>query len=114
MEFPIRHRICQEAIARVREAAHTRDPIERDVDSTSARFLDRNDPDVRMQDIVLNISVEGIVLATVEEESVIAHHRMTCISYACGGDFDDYACVIRNQWRTLIVDLMMLIFRLRT
>eukprot|EP00045_Choanoeca_perplexa_P013704 m.156146 g.156146 ORF g.156146 m.156146 type:complete len:778 (-) comp16431_c0_seq2:103-2436(-) len=90
VEFPIRHRICQEAIARVREAAHTRDPIERDVDSTTSRFLDRNDADVRMQDIVLNISVEGIVLATPEEENVIAHHRMTCISYACGGDFEDY------------------------
>jgi hypothetical protein len=72
----------------VREAAHTRDPIPRDEDRICTRFLDDHDPDVRMEDIVLNISVEGIVLATPNEDSVLAHHRMTCISFAAGGDFE--------------------------
>lgn len=46
-----------------------------------------------MQPIVLNISSEGIVLATPEEDGVVAHHRMECISFAAGGDYEDYDIV---------------------
>ncbi|EDQ92895.1 uncharacterized protein MONBRDRAFT_22120 [Monosiga brevicollis MX1] len=90
VEFPVRRRICQEAIARVREASNTRDPIPRDVDKASAKFLDRFEADIKLESIVINISVEGIVLATPDEDRVIAHHRMACISFAAGGDFEDY------------------------
>lgn len=90
VEFPIRNKIVQEAIARLREASGTRDAIERHVDECCSVFLDEDESDVRMEDIVLNISVQGIVLATPNEENVLAHHRMTTISFAAGGDYEDY------------------------
>lgn len=57
------------------------------------KFLDPYKPDLKMQQIVVNISSEGIVLATPEEDGVVAHHRMECISFAAGGDYEDYDVV---------------------
>eukprot|EP00043_Microstomoeca_roanoka_P007657 m.73909 g.73909 ORF g.73909 m.73909 type:complete len:843 (-) comp13918_c0_seq4:1778-4306(-) len=93
VEFPMRNRIVQEAIARIREEAHTRPPIEREVPASFAKFLDGEEPEIKMEDIVLNISSAGIVLATEKEDAVIAYHRMTTISFAAGGDFEDYDMV---------------------
>ncbi|EGD79246.1 hypothetical protein PTSG_09968 [Salpingoeca rosetta] len=93
VEFPVRNKIVREAICRVREEARTRPPIERQVPAMFSEFLDAEEPEIKMQDIVVNISSAGIVLATEHEDAVIAFHRMTTISFAAGGDFEDYDMV---------------------
>lgn len=87
------HQVTQEAIARVREASHTRAAIGRSVPKVCQKFLDEHRPEVKNQSVMLNISADGIVLATQDEDGVIAHHRMTTISFAAGGDFEDYDVV---------------------
>ena len=77
----------------MREAAHSRPPIRREVPKVCAKFLDKHKPEVKNQTIMLNISADGIVLATADEDGVIAHHRMTVISFAAGGDYEDYDVV---------------------
>ena len=77
----------------MREASHSRPAIRRDVPKVCAKFLDRCEPEVKNQTIMLNISADGIVLATADEDGVIAHHRMTTISFAAGGDYEDYDVV---------------------
>ena len=40
-----------------------------------------------------SISTSGIVWATCSQEMIIANHRMPTISFALGGDFEDYEVV---------------------
>jgi hypothetical protein len=87
---PTTNQVTQEAISRVREASRTRAAQEHEVPKVCRKFLDPHKPEVKMERIVLNISAEGIVLATIQEDGVLAHHRMTTISFACGGDYEDY------------------------
>ena len=56
------------------------------------QFVDGEEPETKMEDIVLNISSQGIVLATEKEDAVVAYHRMPTISFAAGGDFEVRAC----------------------
>eukprot|EP01147_Barroeca_monosierra_P010530 gene10529-2657_t len=93
VEFPLRNKIVREAISRVREASGTRRPTPREQPSYFSDFFPDPSPDIMMEDIYLNISSAGIAIATGPGNDMIAFHRMSTISFAAGGDFEDYDMV---------------------
>eukprot|EP00050_Salpingoeca_kvevrii_P003320 m.221646 g.221646 ORF g.221646 m.221646 type:complete len:647 (-) comp10810_c0_seq3:1774-3714(-) len=93
VEFQFRNKIVQDAISRVRDASRMRPPSKRVVSELAEEFLGPQEPELSMLDINLSISTAGIVISNSTQESVIENHRMANISFAAGGDFEDYEVV---------------------
>eukprot|EP00056_Hartaetosiga_gracilis_P013745 m.230309 g.230309 ORF g.230309 m.230309 type:complete len:782 (-) comp13892_c0_seq1:122-2467(-) len=93
VEFPIRKTIVQEAMGRIREESKSRQSISRQVPMICRDFLEEHEPEIVLENVIINISSAGIVIASEDDEEVIAFHRMPTISFAVGGDYEDYDCI---------------------
>eukprot|EP00042_Codosiga_hollandica_P019230 m.58792 g.58792 ORF g.58792 m.58792 type:complete len:489 (-) comp49194_c0_seq1:121-1587(-) len=89
MQFEERTAVTREAITLCCEMAGVRPPRKRKV-SKIVRDSLVADPLLKNLNVKLTISTTGIALVIIETNQVIANHIMPCISFATGGDSNDY------------------------
>lgn len=89
MGFEERTAITREAITLCCEMSGLRAPRKRKVTKTIKECLS-SDPVKEGIDIKLTISTTGIALVTIQSNSVVANHIMPNISFATGGEAEDY------------------------
>lgn len=89
LDFDDRTLVTREAITQIAEIAGLKPERQREVKHIVRACLN-NDPVAKNLRVKLTISTSGIALVTVDPERVIANHGMPNISFATGGDAEDY------------------------
>eukprot|EP00039_Didymoeca_costata_P025483 m.13520 g.13520 ORF g.13520 m.13520 type:complete len:432 (+) comp4871_c0_seq1:98-1393(+) len=89
MSFDDRTMVTREAITRCCESAGIRQPRRRVVGQIVKESLG-GEPNLRKLNVKLTITTSGLALVHIETDRVIATHIMPSISFATGGDPEDY------------------------
>eukprot|EP00038_Savillea_parva_P006611 m.164778 g.164778 ORF g.164778 m.164778 type:complete len:439 (-) comp12470_c0_seq1:158-1474(-) len=93
LDFEERTRVTHAAIAECCEAAGVKEPRDRSHADPVVRSCLVAPPTPRMLNVKFTVSTTGIALVVIETNEVIAEHIMPNISFATGGDADDFEFV---------------------
>lgn len=92
LDFEARTDVTREAITRCCEAASVKPERRRQVPAIVSSCL-IDPPTPKMLNVKFTVSTTGIALVVIETNEVIAEHIMPNISFATGGDAEDYEFV---------------------
>eukprot|EP00054_Salpingoeca_dolichothecata_P038048 m.12751 g.12751 ORF g.12751 m.12751 type:complete len:370 (+) comp8190_c1_seq1:46-1155(+) len=89
LDLATQSELCAEAISRCIEGAKLRKPSKRKVPKNAKQFL-ADAPYIKVMDLKLNISCEGIATSDLQKNQIISNDDIGRISFASGGSPEDY------------------------